>query len=66
MLWSEYLGIDQLVLKKAFIWMYERMSLGKDDSATETIIFNQGVCTYFRVTAVMIFDQVYITDHNCN
>ena len=65
MLWSEYLGIDQLVLKKSFIHMYEHMSLRTDDSAIETIIFDQGVCKYIRVAAVIILDQVYVTYHNC-
>ena len=42
------------------------MGVRKDDRATETIIFYQDVHKYVRVTEIMIFDQVYITDYNCN
>ena len=58
--------MDQLVLERAFIWTYECMGVRMDDRATKTIIFDQGVRKYVRVTAIMIFHQVYVTNHNCN
>ena len=66
MLCSEYQGIDQLVLKRAIIWTYKNMGVWTDDRSTETIIFDQGVRKYVRVTATVIFDQVYVSDYNCN
>ena len=66
MLWSEYQVIDQLVFKRDFIWTYERMGVQMDERSTETIIFDQDVRKYFRVTAIMTSDQVYVTDHNYN
>ena len=66
MLWDEYRGIEQLVSKREFIRMYELMGVRTDGRAIETIIFDQGVCKYVRVIVIMIFDQVYVTDHNCS
>ena len=66
MLWSEYQGIDQLVLKTAFIQTHGHMSVHTDDRVTETKVFDQGVRKYVRVTATRIFDQVYVTDYKCN
>ena len=43
---------------------YERMVAMTNVRATETIIFYQDVHKYVRVTAIMIFDQVYVTDQN--
>ena len=57
MLWSEYQGIEQLVLKMSFIWTYERIGVRTDDRSTETLIFDQGVLKYVRITAIIIFDQ---------
>ena len=42
------------------------MGVRTDDRATETIIFDLGVRQYIKVTAIMIFDQVYVTDYYCN
>ena len=66
MIWSKYRGIDQLVLKRDFIRTYERMGVQMDKRATETRIFDQGIRKYARVTAIMTFDQVYVTDYNYN
>ena len=66
MIWREYQGIDQSVLKRAFIRTDKRMGVRKDERSTETIIFDQGVCKYVRVTVIMTFDQVYVTGHNYN
>ena len=57
MLWSEYQGIEQIVLKMSFIWTYERIGVRMDDRSTETLIFDQGVLKYVRITAIIIFDQ---------
>ena len=46
--------------------MYNNMDAQTDDRATEYIIFDRGVRKYIRVTAIMISDQVYATDYNCN
>ena len=35
-----------------------------DGRSTKTILFDRGVHKYVIVTAIMIFDQVYVTDHN--
>ena len=45
------------------VWAYGRMGVRADGRATETIIFERDVRKYVRVTAIMIFDQFYITDH---
>ena len=66
MLWSEYRGIDQLVLKRAFIRTYNNMGIRTDDRSNKTIIFDQRICEYVGFTEIMIFDQAYVTDHNCN
>ena len=66
MLWSGYRGKYQIALKKSFIQTYERMVVQMDDRATENIIFDQGVRKYVRVTLIMTFDQVYVTNHNYN
>ena len=74
MLWSEYQGIDSMHLlsgnmpscggKRASIRTYECMGIRMDGRSMETIIFDQDVCKYVRVTTITIFDQVYITGHN--
>ena len=46
--------------------MYKCMGVRTDERATETIIFDRGVRKYVRVTAIMTFDQVYVTDNNYN
>ena len=66
MLYSEYQGIYQRLLKRALMRTYESMGVITDDRATKTIIFDPGVRKYSRVTEIMIFDQVYVTDYNCN
>ena len=43
---------------------YKRMYIRAYIRATETIVFNRGVHMYFRVTATVIFDQYYVTNHN--
>ena len=58
MLYSEYLGIYQNLLKRPLLLTYMRMGICTDDRATETIIFDGGVHKYVRVTKIMIFDQV--------
>ena len=65
-IWSDYRGMDQLVLKKVSIHRYKPMGVHTDDRSTETIIFERCVPKYVRVTAIMTFDQVYVTDHNYN
>ena len=40
-LWIDYRGIYQLVLKMAFIHTYERMGVRTDDRPTKTIIFDK-------------------------
>ena len=40
------------------------MGIQADGRSTETILFDQDVVKYVRVTIITIFDQVYITDHN--
>ena len=42
------------------------MDVQTDDRATETEIFDRGVNNYVRVNAIMISDQVYVTNYNCN
>ena len=42
------------------------MSVWTDGRANRTIIFDQVKCKYVRVTATMIFEQVYIIHYNCN
>ena len=73
MLRSEYQGINDMewvsgnipaFLEVASIWTYERMGIQADGRSTETILFDQDVVKYVRVTIITIFDQVYITDHN--
>ena len=54
------------MLKKGFKRTYKRMFVRTDERATKTIIFYQDVRKYVRVTAIMTFDQVYVTDHNYN
>ena len=61
---SYYRGIYQLLLKRSFIWMYKRMGVRTYGRATKHIIFDQGLCKYARVTEIMTFDQVYVTDNN--
>ena len=41
-------------------------SLGVYDRSTRTIIFDRGIHKYVRVIEIMTFDQVYVTDFNCN
>ena len=53
-----------LCCKGAFIRTYKNMGIQKDGRSTETIICDQYVRKYVRVTTIMIFDQVYITDNN--
>ena len=56
-------------VKKAFIRTYERMGVWTDERSTETIIFDWGVRKYFRVNAIINFDQflmllsITIIDH---
>ena len=57
MILSDYQGIYQLVLKRAFIRTYNNIGVQMDARATETIIFDQGVRKYVIVTAIMIFDR---------
>ena len=66
MLYSEYRGIYQNLLKRPLMRTYERMGVRKDYRSTKTTIFDPGVRKYVRVTEIMIFDQVYVTDYNCN
>ena len=66
MLWGKYRGIDQLVSKREYIHTYDLMGVRKDGRAIKTIFFDQGVRKYVRVTVIMIFYQVYVTDHNCS
>ena len=66
MICSEYQGIDRLVSKRAFIRTYKHIGVHMDDRATKTIIFDQGICKNVRVTAIMIFYQVWVTDYSCN
>ena len=66
MIRSEYRGIDKLVLERAFIQTYQCMGVWTYGRANETIIFDQGVRKYVRVTLIMTFDQVYVTNHNYN
>ena len=66
MIWSDYLGIEQRLLKRACIWTGERMGVRTSDRSTRTIIFDRGVHKYVRVIEIMTFDQVYVTDFNCN
>ena len=51
-------------VEKAFIRMHKRMDAQTYVRSTETVIFDQGVRKYVRFTAAMIFDKVYVTDHN--
>ena len=53
MLWSEYRGIDQLVLERAFIQMYNIMDVSTDVRSNETKIFDQGVRKFAKVTTIM-------------
>ena len=66
MLWSEYKGIDQLVLNRDFIRTYKRMGVQTDERSTKTRSFDQCVRKYIIVTTIMNFDEVYVTDHNYN
>ena len=66
MLLSDYQGKDQIFLKRAFIRKYKRTGLRMDDRANKTIIFDWGIHKYVKVTEIMTFGQVYVTDHNRN
>ena len=41
------------------------MGVHTDDRVIKNIIFDRGLRKYVRVTAIMVFDQVYISNHNC-
>ena len=66
MMWSENRGIYQLVLKRTLIRTHDRMCIRTYERDIEDIIFDQGVRKYVRVTAIVIFKQVYVTEHICN
>ena len=55
MLYINYQGIDRLVLKWALMWTYERMVIWTDDRDNKSILFEQGLRKYIRVTTIIIF-----------
>ena len=52
------------MLKSDYIQKYERMGVRMYVRAMETRIFNRDVRKYVRVTTIMIFDKVYVTNHS--